>query len=295
MDYQSSIDNLSDVKKKISVVIPLEYFKDEAKKALGVLAQKVTIKGFRPGKAPQQIIEKMYGERARLDTVDRLINESFQAILKENGFSLVGDPAIEIKNIELSKPLEYSATVSIFPKPEVGSYDHFKVTVEKREATDKEVEQFVQDILRSKATLKKVEDRTVVVDRDVVEGELRVHVEGNNEEGRPEPFFVKIGDKRIPEVLETGMLGMEVGEIKQINTKIGDDHQNEEMRGKTISYTVEVKGISEEILPDLNDEFVKTLEGPEETVLELKMSARQKIDKEYENMTREQVKGKIIE
>lgn len=295
MEYTSSIEDLSEVRKKVSVSISSEKFSDEVKKTMDSLAQKVTIKGFRPGKAPQQVLEKMYGERARLEAVDRIINESFQALMKENSFSLVGDPAIEIQNIELGKPLVYTATFNIFPKPELNSYDHFNVSIEKREATDGDVEQVMRNVLRNKATLRKIEDRNSVIEGDVVEGELYIRVEGRDEETRPEPFFAKIGEKRIPEIIEEGIVGMEIDETKEIISSIPADHQNEEMRGKAISYTVKVKSISEEVLPELSDGFVKSLEGPEESVLELRMSIRQKLDKDYEDIEREEVKSKVIE
>ncbi len=295
MEYNSSVEHESETKKQVSVTIPAGAWGSEVESALTRLGQRASIKGFRPGKAPRSMIEKMFGEQARIETINRLVGESLREILRENSFSPLGDPNIEIESLEPGKDLSYKARFSIFPKPEVSDYDTFAVTIKKREPSNDDVEEVIKSVLRSKASLAPVTDREAAAEGDVVEGELMGRVAGQEASGRPEPFYVRLGDHRVPVDVENGITGMKIGETKEIETIISQDHPDENVRGKQAFYTVTVKGISQEILPEISDDFVKSLDGPEQTVLELRMAIRQRLEKDAEEMGREQVKSKIIE
>lgn len=295
MDYTSSIEHISEVRKTVSVTVPADIWAAEVEKEMAAIAQRASVKGFRPGKAPRQMVDKMYGERVHLETVDKIVNSTLQEVLKQNSFSPVGSPAVEISSMERGQPLTYAAQFSIFPKPEVAGYHGLSVEVEKKEAADADIEQVMESIRRSKASLNRITERTEVLKGDVVEGELLAQVDGSEPPVRPEPFFLKIGDGRAPEELENGIVGMQVGETKEIVSALSEGHPDQDLRGKNVSYTITVKSISEEILPDVTDDFVKMLEGPEQTVLELRMSIRTRLEKDIEQMAREQVKSRIIE
>lgn len=294
MEYTSNIDDISQVRKQVKVSIPLEFFRGEMKKSLDSVSRKASIKGFRPGKAPQQLIQKMYGERVRLETIDKLVNDSLQEIIKKNSFSLLGDPEVDLKGVEADAPIEYTATFSIFPKPEVSGYDSFEISVEKREALDEEVEAVVQSVLRSKATLARVEDREIIEKGDIVEGEVATTLAGAESEGRSEPFYIKVGEGRVPEAIEDGLVGMKLGETKSIESTLSEQHPDASLKGAGVVYKMTPRSISTEVLPELTDDFVKVLEGPEQTVLELKIAIRTRLDRDYENMAHEEVKSRII-
>jgi trigger factor len=199
-----------------------------------------------------------------------------------------------VASFEPGKEIEYTAQISVFPNPTISGYDKINVAVEKSEVTDGDVQGVIDRILQSKATTKKLDFRTTAQSGDVVDAMLHVELEGEAP-SRPEPLVIALGEGKVPAELETGIVGMEIGASKDIVTVVPEDNQNKAIAGKKTTYHVTLNGLSERVLPELNDDFVKSLGYGPQTVLELRMETRTQLEEQAAQESKEKVRQAILD
>ncbi|NLF24494.1 MAG: trigger factor [Deltaproteobacteria bacterium] len=294
MGVQSSVEDLNEVTKRAKISIPAGEVNGEVGEELTKVARKAVVKGFRVGKVPRHIVEKMYGERVRHDVVNKLVNRSVQELISEHKLEVVGMPKIEDLSFEPGADVTFSAILSIFPSPQIKGYEKFEVQVPKHEVLDAQVDEVLQEVRKSRANVVKVEGRSQVQSGDVIDALVQVVVEGESP-ARPEQVAIGLGEGQLPEEVEQGLLGMEVGSSREITVVMQGDHVSPKYRGKQAVYNVELKGISEKILPELNDEFAKDVQGEVQTVLELKLDIRKRLEQEQERLANEVAREKVLE
>ena len=280
MDFTSSVEAVDEVTKKILVTIPATIVSERVTSELGKVSRSAQIKGFRAGKAPKQMVEKLYGESVRLDTANKLINSSLSDVVKNEKFEVVGSPEVEITTFENGKDITYTATVYLFPSPKVTGYDKIDVEVSKREVKEEELEKALEEMRASRATMRKLELRNTAKFGDVIDVALTVEVDGQKGD-RPEPLVVSLGEKKLPEEVEKGIEGMEVGTSREIEATVpvppgaGDPSET-----KKALYRITLNALFEKILPELNDELAKSLNMGVETVLELRIKLREEFERQ---------------
>jgi len=294
MEVKSVVQDIDQVTKQIKVSIPAETVSKEVTLAINDLAARASLKGFRPGKAPRAMVEKLHGPRVRLEVANRLISSSLSKLVKDHSIDMIGAPEIDVASFEPGKEIEYTAQVSIFPRPDIVGYDSIKVSVPKGEIGDTDVQQVIDRILQSKATTKKLDFRNTAQTGDVVDASLLVELEGETP-SRPEPLVVALGEGKVPAELENGIIGMEIGQSKEIVTVVEADHPNTQIAGKKTTYKVTLNGLSERVLPELNDEFVKGLNFGPQTVLELRMETRKQLEEQSEQEVKEKTSQAILD
>lgn len=293
MNDTASLQHIDDVTKQIRVKIPAVKISEEVDSALQNLASRVPMKGFRAGKAPVGMVEKLHGERIRKESISRLIEGAINEVIQEHKFSVVGDPALEELSNEPGKDVEVVATFSIFPKPEVMGYESFEVHSPEASPSDEDVDRVIERIRRSRAAISPKANATKAAEGDVIEGEIQIAIDDAAPE-RSEPVTIKLGEGSLPKELEEGLVGISVGETKTIEGRIPDDHSDPALQGKKSSYTFTLKALHEQVLPELTDEFVCTLDGQERTVLELKMGVRQRLSDELNRVREEGIRADLI-
>lgn len=293
MEWTDSLEHVSDIEKKVSVKIPSSSIEAAVEKALKKYSNNANLKGFRPGKAPRQMIEKMYGPSIRYEAVTGLVDQTFQEVIKKNSFSVLGEPKVEFSPTDESKEIAYTAQFYVYPKPTITNYDSFNVRASKQTATKTEVDEVIERIVQSKATVKPVEGRDTIEANDIVAGEIEIIVEGETSE-RPEPLIIKLGTKAVPEELEKALIGSKTEQPISVKLVIPDDHRDESIRGKNAEYKATVRSIYAEDKPELNDEFVASLGGDEKTVEELRKTVEDRINKEHEENAHADVDREIV-
>jgi trigger factor len=294
LNVQSSVEDINEITKQAKVSIPAETVAKEIQSALKDVANNATIKGFRAGKAPAHLVEKLHGERVRREITTRLIASSLSDLMKDLKLDVVGNPEIEISPFEPGAAINYTASISIFPRPEIKGYDKFKVKVPKHEVSDQDVDEVVTRLRNSKATTHKIDGRQIVQAGDVIDASIQVVLEGEKP-SRPEPAVLALGEKQLPEEVEKGLLGLALGQSREIVLPMDEKHPNEELRGKKVTYQVTLNGLSEKVLPELDDAFVKSLGTGPETLLELKLDIRKRLEEERKMSSQGDVHEKILE
>ncbi len=294
MDFTSNIEDVDSVTKLITVSIPSKNVEQELASSLDRVSKQVAIKGFRPGKAPKDLVQKMHGDMVRGQVAEKLIGDSLQGIVKQHEIDVIGSPQIEGGSVESGKSLEFKARVSVFPKPELKEYAKFELKVGKKTPTDEDLNQVVERMRHAKASVKPLAFRDVAAKGDVVELGLVTALEGEPE-GRPEPVSIALGEGQLPVELEDGIVGMKVGETKDINSIIPQGHRDAKLRGKSALHRVTLNGLSEKVLPEVDDDFAKSLELSVETLLELRMKIRESLEQETERQSKIDSEAAMLE
>jgi|GEM_PF-778565 len=293
MNYESSSENIDSVTTVFTVSIPSIEIEEKLKSELNALAQKVSIKGFRPGKAPKDMVEKLHGKEVRVEVMNKLISSSLGEIIKEKNLNYVGQPTLDIETTgeEQGQALKFKANFSLYPVPELKKYDSFEITLPKVDVADKDVDQVIDRIRSSSADYKKITDRTKVESNDTVQCNIAAIIDGEPNKD-PSPMKIEVNGVDTPEEIKEALLGTTVGETKSVTVKsISEDEKNQ---GKDIQYQVTAVEIFEKVLPEMTDDYAKSVDKEIGTVLELRLKINDLLKKEREQQSRTQAEGLIL-
>ena len=241
---------------KLTVEVPAEQFEAALKTSYNKNKNKFNIPGFRKGKAPQAMIEKMYGVGVFYeDAVDEAINASYPDAAKESGLEIVSRPEISIEQVEKGKSFIYVATVATKPEVTLGEYKGIEVEKAKPEVTDADVEAELKKVQEQNSRLVSVEDRGVE-DGDQTVIDFEGFVDGKGfEGGKAEDYPLTIGSHSFIDTFEEQLIGKKIGEECEVNVTFPTEYHAADLAGKPATFKVTVKEIKVKELPELNDEF----------------------------------------
>ena len=241
---------------KLTVEVPAEQFEAALKTSYNKNKNKFNIPGFRKGKAPQAMIEKMYGAGVFYeDAVDEAINASYPDAAKESGLEIVSRPEISIEQVEKGKAFIYVASVATKPEVTLGEYKGIEVEKAKPEVTDADVEAELKKVQEQNSRLVTVEDRAVA-DGDQTVIDFEGFVDGKAfEGGKAEDYTLVIGSHSFIDTFEDQLIGKDLGEDVEVNVTFPAEYHAAELAGKPATFKVKIKEIKMKELPELNDEF----------------------------------------
>ena len=241
---------------KLTVEVSAEDFKAAIKKAFNKNKNRFAIPGFRKGKAPQAMIEKMYGEGVFYeDAADEAINASYAEAMKESGLDIVSRPEVTIEKIGKDEPFVYSALVAVKPEVTLGQYKGVEVEKADASVSAEDVEAELKKVQEQNARLLTVEDRGVE-DGDQTVIDFEGFVDGVAfEGGKGENYPLTIGSGSFIPGFEEALVGAELNKETEVNVTFPEDYHATELAGKPAVFKCTVKEIKEKQLPDLDDEF----------------------------------------
>lgn len=241
---------------KLTVEVSAEDFKAAIKKAFNKNKNRFAIPGFRKGKAPQAMIEKMYGEGVFYeDAADEAINASYAEAMKESGLDIVSRPEVTIEKIGKDEPFVYSALVAVKPEVTLGQYKGVEVEKADASVSAEDVEAELKKVQEQNARLLTVEDRGVE-DGDQTVIDFEGFVDGKGfEGGKSEDYPLTIGSHSFIDTFEEQLIGKKIGEECEVNVTFPTEYHAADLAGKPATFKVTVKEIKVKELPELNDEF----------------------------------------
>lgn len=252
-------------KSQIEFLVEMSYeeFQPSIEKAAQEISEEIKIDGFRPGKAPLDIVKKKVGEMSILEKAANIaINKSFDKIIEENGKDdkIIGQPAVEITKIAPGNPFEFKVVFSALPKVTLGEYKNLNVAATKPEIDQKEVERVI-DYLRDTRV------KEVAVDREIKNGDKvtaniqmfldSVPVEG----GQTQAATILVGKEYFVKGFDEKIIGAKKNEVKEFKLPYPKDFHQKNLAGKNVEFKVEVKDIFEREVPVMDDEFAKNFGG----------------------------------
>ena len=279
--------------------LTIEVAPEELEKAIEGAYQKnkgkISIPGFRKGKVPRQMIERMYGKEVFYeDAVNALIPEAYEKAVDECEEEIVSSPKIEVEQVEAGKPFIFTAEVALKPEVKLGKYKGVKVEKADTEVTDEEVDKEIDKERESNARNIDVTDRAVK-DGDIVTLDFEGFVDGTAfEGGKGENYPLTIGSGTFIPGFEEQLVGAEIGKETEVNVTFPEDYQAEDLKGKAAVFKCTVKEIKEKELPTLDDEFASEV-SEFETLAEYKADIRGRLEERKAKVAREAKEAAVIE
>ena len=273
-----TVEKIASNKVKLSFDIDAAKFDEAMTKAYIKVRGQVNIPGFRKGKAPRKMIENMYGEGIFYDEAFELIfDEVYGPAVEENKVEVVDRPEIDIKQIGSGKNLQFDCEVFVVPEVTLGEYKGVSVKKETTEVTDAQVDARVEEERNKQATEVEVDDRAVI-EGDTVNLDYSGSVDGVAfAGGTAEGQTLKIGSHTFIPGFEEQMVGMNIGEEKDLNVTFPEKYHSDELAGKAAVFHVKVNSITATELPALDDDFAKDI-SEFDTLAEYKADVRAKLE-----------------
>lgn len=280
---------------KLTVEVEAEAVDAAIKAAYNRQKNKISIPGFRKGKVPQAMIEKMYGaEIFYEDAANELLQKNYPAAVDESGVDVVSQPTVDVTQIEKGKPFIFTAEVALKPEVKLGKYKGVKVEKADTEVTDEEVDKEIDKERESNARNIDVTDRAVKAG-DIVTLDFEGFVDGTAfEGGKGENYPLTIGSGTFIPGFEEQLVGAEIGKETEVNVTFPEDYQAEDLKGKAAVFKCTVKEIKEKELPTLDDEFASEV-SEFETLAEYKADIRGRLEERKAKAAREAKEAAVIE
>ena len=284
---------------KITVEVPAEQFEKALTAAFNKNKSRFNIPGFRKGKAPQAMVEKMYGvEVLYEDAINEALDATYGDAVTESGLEVVSRPEIDVVQVEKGKELIYTATVAVKPEVTLGEYKGIEVEKASAEVTDEDIEAELKKVQEQNSRLITVEDRAVE-DGDQTVIDFEGSVDGTPfEGGKGEDYPLTIGSHSFIDTFEEQLIGKNIGEECEVHVTFPEEYHAKEMAGKPAVFKVTVKEIKRKELPELNDEFageVSEFETLEEYKNDVKSKLSLKKQKDAATENENHVVDKVVE
>ena len=290
-----TVEKLENNKAKLTITVPAEDFSKALTFAYNKQKGKINISGFRKGKVPMAIIEKMYGPEVFYDeAANKAINDTYSDVYDECDLEIVSRPSIDVVQIEKGKDFIYTAEVDLKPEVELGTYKGIEIekvdTVVSGEDVDNEIERV------RKTNARKVD----ITDRAAQDGDsTNIDFEGFVDEvafegGKGEGYDLTLGSKSFIPGFEDQIVGHEIGEEFDVNVTFPEDYHSEELKGKAAVFKCKINSIKENQLPELDDEYVSDISDAE-TVEDYKATIRKQLEEKKEKQAKATRENKAIE
>ena len=284
---------------KLTIETSAEDFEAAIEKAYQKNKGKMNVQGFRKGKAPRKVIEKMYGAGIFCEeAANILIPEAYGKALDECDLDIVSQPSIDVVQIEAGKPFIFTADVAVKPEVTLGTYKGVEVEKQDIAVTDEEVTAEIDRVREQNARTITVEDRAVQ-DKDQTVIDFEGFVDGEAfEGGKGEDYPLTIGSHSFIDTFEEQLIGKNIGDEVEVNVTFPEDYHSQELAGKKAMFKVNIKSITAKELPEFDDDFAQDVSDCE-TVDAYKEQVKSDLTKRKEDAAKaakeEEVVTKIIE
>jgi trigger factor len=279
----------------VRVELPPEKLDSAIAEAVRHLSQRTKIHGFRPGKAPRAVVERVVGSEAILDeAMDHLVQRAYRDALVEHRILPLAQADLKVEQAEEGKPVIFTATVPVRPEVQLGDYRGFNFAPEIETIDDAKVQKVIDELRDQNATLAPVEDRGAKNGDYAVIGYTGTRDGVPFEGGSAERMPLVLGDERLIPGFEAEIVGLKPGETKGFDITFPDDYPEESLKGQQAHFEVELKELREKILPAEDDELARSL-GSFADLAALRAEIRTRLERNALDHARHEFADKIIE
>lgn len=258
MNYK--VESVDGCTRKISFNFETIDLTTEIKTALVRKQKTVSLKGFRKGKAPLSVVEKMYRPQVEGEALNQFVQGKFFEAVNNEKLNLIGTPSFENVDYKPGESVSFDAVIEIFPEVKVKDMSGYSFDFEKPAVSDEDVDNIKNSYLNSKAEIKEVEDENATLDKGLY---AVLNFQGTKEDGsQPEnmaskEYLLEIGSNQFIPGFEEGLVGMKAGEKKDLDLSFPEDYHFDELKGQKVTFHVEILEIKKKELPELTDEVAK--------------------------------------
>ena len=292
---QVTVEDISSVKKTLHVEIPREEVAREIDKAYEEIKKSAKIKGFRPGKVPRSVLEKMFRKDVLADVSSRLIQSSFIDAIKEKDLRVVGRPKLDPPQLDGSQPYRYAATVEVTPPIADIDIKGLKLKRSVYKVSEAEIDSQLKMLQKNLARLQKISENRAVREGDHVLIDFEGFKDGRPFAGAPktENYTLKVGAGSVLKEFDQQLVDMVPGDRREFPVSFPADYANKALAGQTLQFQVKLSEIREEILPEVNDAFAQSA-GRFETLEDLKRGITDNLTQGYEKRVEQELSEQIF-
>ncbi len=279
---------------ELTVELSWQEFEPYVKKGANKVSKEVKIEGFRPGKAPYDILKQKIGEMTILEEAARIaINKTIDEVIKDNiQGQPVGQPKVDIVKLAPDNPMEYKAVLAMLPEVKLGDYKNAKTKQEKIEIKDDEVQKTLERLQEMRA-------KEALVDREVKDGDKvvadiemfldKVPIEG----GQSQATAILVGKDYLVPGFDKKLMGAKKDKVREFSLPYPKDHYQKNLAGKMVEFKVKIKEVYERQMPKLDDQFAKDMKA--KSLEELKKSIKKNIEHEKEYEVKQRTEMKMLD
>ena len=295
MSYE--VENLEHSMAKITIEVSADVFEAAVVKAYNKNKNRISLPGFRKGKAPRKLIEKQYGSNIFYeDAAEIAVPEAYREAAKECGLDIVSRPEIDIVEIESGKPFIFTATVAVKPEAKLGQYKGIEVDKQEVKILAADVNAEIDRVREQNSRIMTVDDREIEMN-DIAVIDYEGFLDGVPfEGGKGEDYSLTIGSHTFIDTFEDQLIGKKPGDEVDVNVTFPEEYHYEELKGKPVTFKVVIKEVKVKELPEADDEFASEV-SEFETMKEYKASVKKmltdrrkaQVNAEKENQALEKV------
>ncbi len=290
---QVSVETTQGLERRVTITVPADVIDNEVKRLLKEEYRHRRVNGFRKGKIPPHVLQKLFGREARSRAASGVMQSKYYEAIMQEKINPAGAPAIEPKVNEPGKDLEFTATFEVYPEVEVKNLDKIEIEKPTVEVTDADVDSMLETLRKQHAGWKEVKRKSK--DGDRVTMDFVGSIDGEEfEGGKASDFALELGEGRMIPGFEDQIKGIRAGEEKTIEVTFPEDYHAENLKGKDAQFAVTAKKVEERELPELNDEFVALFGVKEGGVDALKAEVRKNMERELSNTVKSKVKEQVL-
>ena len=260
----ATAEKLEGSRVRLAVEVPPEDLQKEYSRAIQRVGLRVKVPGFRPGKAPRRLVENAAGVGTVMqDLLEAVVPRAYTSALSETGVNPIDQPELDVPELpSLDAPFLFSAEVAVAPTVELGDVDDVSISVPVEEVAEDEIDAEIEQLRVTQASWEPVERPAVA--EDMVQTRIRILAAAVEPE-EPQPYNVLVGDNGFPAGFDGAVTGAVAGDHVSYEARIPPNDPNEALRGENVTFEIQVDGVTERQLPDLDDEFARSV-GPFESV-----------------------------
>ena len=289
-----SFGNKNDVEQSITISIPADDIQKQVKTKLNSAQRSAKIKGFRKGKAPIDVVKKMYEPEIRQDVINDAVIKKFYELVEEKNFKPVGRPNLVPERIEMEKDIIFKATFEVYPEISLGNLSRLSYTKAVSSVAEKDVNKTIENIRKRMCTWDPKGGNSSSGDQIKIDFVGKIDEE-EFEGGSAKDFVVEIGSKSMIEGFEDGLIGLKKSDNKDLNLTFPEDYGKTELASKKVVFNVEVKEVLKPKLPALNEEFFKSTGLEAKNTNEFKKEIKNKLDEDLKNIIENKSKSSILD
>lgn len=289
-----SIETITGLERRLTIALPSEDFETRITERLQEARGQVRIPGFRPGKVPLKEVRRRYGQAVRAEVAGEIMQASFVEAVQQEDLQPAGSPNLEVVKMEPGIDFEFTATFEVFPSIDLAPFSKVKVKRPSAEITEEDLESMVQRLREQRTTFEPVE--RAAQSGDKVKVDFSGTMDGVEVEGTSgEDMEFTIGQGQMIEDFDQGVLGLTVGESKTFDAVFPEDYRAEDLQGKTVTFTVTMKAVTEAREPELDDEFFQAFGVEEGGVEAFRAEVRDNMQRELDGAVKNQIKQQVMD
>ncbi|MFA6164812.1 MAG: trigger factor [Methylobacter sp.] len=289
---QVSVEKTSELSRKMTVSVPEEIVQEKMAARLKSLAREVKIDGFRPGKVPQHVVQKMYGDRVRGEIAGDLIQSTYYEALQDQNLRPAGHPYIH--SSDETEGFKYTAEFEVYPEISLEGVEQLEVLRPVSTVQEADVDDMIEKLRAQKKEWKAVkraskkQDRVTINFSGTSEGE-------NFTDGKVEAYQVEIGANQMIPGFEKNLTGLKAGDNKTFEVSFPEEYGNEKLAGKAAEFEVEVTNVEGPVLPKIDEAFIKAYGVEDGSVDSFRADIKNNMERELEQALRGKLKTAVMD